>query len=125
MDHVPSRDMSLVPIRGPLPRLVKQLETGAGTGGDDCGFASLVTVILYASQGKVGPKSSHEWKEWIRLVRELADRPTGNCRFRAHALPVLRHEHLADRFRAKGLKPMPTALLSGASFDTMKDHLRQ
>jgi hypothetical protein len=63
--------------------LWRQLGTGSGTEGEDCGAASDINGLYLLSGGKLGPDMVRPAREpqsmanWVKFVRRLANRPRG------------------------------------------------
>jgi hypothetical protein len=59
------------------PRPIKQLRTGASTFAMDCGVASTLVLLQFASRQEVDPRSRKQKKWWIAFIRETMGVPSG------------------------------------------------
>jgi hypothetical protein len=106
-----------------LPELKTQLRTGSGTEDKDCGPATVVNLILWASDGKVGPKNQHEMGAWVKLVRRWARNSNAPFRLRRDALRAYKHPELAYRFKKAGLKPLSATYYFDIRWSTLAKYV--
>lgn len=59
-----------VPVDGPLPPIVLQLQTGSPTGGADCGPAVTLMLLSFASHNALRATPGRPAAAWIRALRQ-------------------------------------------------------
>lgn len=110
-------------VRDRLRRMWTQLRTGSGTEGMDCVALALVNLIVWASRGKLGPRSKDEVAEWVVQVRKWAGNPDRPMLIYGDAFEVLRHPELKRMFGKAGLTPPTATYLYGEPFGQVRAFL--
>lgn len=102
-----------------LHTLRTQLNTDSRTSGDDCGAVTCINGIIWASDGKVGPKSQDEVGDWVRRVRRWSNKPYGGLLLAGDCLQIYKHPSLRDRFKEANVMPMIATYAFRTTWDTV------
>ncbi len=117
--------MVLTTILRALSRLWTQLNSGSGTEGKDCGALACINLIVWASHGKVGPKSQDELAHWVKQVRAWAGNPDRPMMVENDIFQVLNSKNLAHAFSSAGLPPPKAWYNYGKGWGDLRTWLHQ
>jgi hypothetical protein len=116
--------MILEDVKRDLGPLFTQLGSGSGTEGEDCGCLVDINGITMCSHHKVGPdlqtgppaQYNRTVASWVRLIRDIANNPTGPMMVRGDIYEAIASERIRDRFRAAGVRPLVASYHLGIEF---------
>lgn len=118
--------MNLLIIKKSLGRLWTQLSSGSGTEGEDCGAITVLNLITWASDGKVGPdmmspaRDPQSVANWVKYIRRIANRPAGAMLVYGDIFEVLNSTEIRGAFRAQNLTPPTVIYRYGESFSDLR-----
>ena len=103
----------------PTTAHITQLDDGCFTAGDDCSVCTLLTAVMWATDGKVGPQSHAEVPHWVRMVREWAGKPHGGLLFRGHTFRAYQSRGLMEECRKVHVAPIKAEYAQNIGWGTL------